>query len=85
MFSMCFFNWKFGHVCVRRAYKTSSEQSYNRTTKHTNNTKPNYQTQNMQTTKPNATLYFTSLLLPDDPPDAKEKRNNKKKNIINKY
>ena len=68
-------------MCVRYAYKTSSEQSYNKTeqsseqtTKHTNNTEPNYQTQNMQTTKPNATLYFTSLLLPDDPPDAKEKK-----------
>ena len=65
--------WKFGHVCVRRAYRAKLEQSSEQT-KHTNNTEPNYQTQNMQTTKPNTTLYFTSLLLPDDPPDAKEKK-----------
>ena len=58
-------------MCVRRAYRTNNTEQ---TTKHTNNTEPNYQTQNMQTTKPNATLYFTSLLLPDDPPDAPEEK-----------
>ena len=44
------------------------------TTKHTNNTKPNYQTQNMQTTKSQHYTFLTSSLLPDDPPDAPEEK-----------
>ena len=64
-------------ACIQS--KATTEQSYNRTNKAY---KQNTQTTQSQTTKKtlaklpnrNTTLYFTSLLLPDDPPDAPEEK-----------